>query len=114
MTSSRVDICQDRLDYKFIHPVHGQIHMLMRYKDIDGAQLDMHNSRLSFHVARPLHQFGSKLYDHTVPWPSTPSNQSVIREVGSLGTLSMVVEGEHLPLMASLLKQHLKVLMVVE
>jgi hypothetical protein len=113
MTSSRVDICDDRLDYRFIHPQHGQIQMLMRYQDIDAGQLDMRTGRLSFHVARPLHQFGSQIYNHSLPFYPPALNQPLHGGKGNLGMLSMVIEGEKLPLVATLLKQHVPCIDVV-
>ncbi|GAX75536.1 hypothetical protein CEUSTIGMA_g2979.t1 [Chlamydomonas eustigma] len=63
--TSVVSVFSDRLEYKFQHDRHGNVSMLMRYRDIDRAYLDSGSGRLTFHVCQPLNTFGSD-YNHKV------------------------------------------------
>lgn len=57
--TSVLSIFSDRLEYKFHHDRHGQVQMLMWFRDIDEATMDMSSLTLAFHVCRPLRHFGS-------------------------------------------------------
>ncbi len=63
--SSILSVFSDRLEYKFLHEKQkNSVEMLMRFRDIDRADLDLQLFRLTFHVCRPLNIFGME-YDHT-------------------------------------------------
>ena len=57
--TSTLNVFTDRLEYKFHHDHHGQVQMLMWFRDVDAAALDMSSLTLTFHVCRPLRHFGS-------------------------------------------------------
>jgi hypothetical protein len=59
LSTSVVSVFSDRLKYKFQHDKHGNVSMLMRFRDIDKASLDAGNGKLTFHVCQPLNTFGS-------------------------------------------------------
>lgn len=56
-SSSILTAYHDRLEYKFHHNNHGQVHMCMWFRDIGDARLE--GLVLSFHVARDLRHFGN-------------------------------------------------------
>ncbi len=68
-TSSRVDVCEDRLDYVFHHAEQGKVHMLMRYRDFLACVLDMKGLQLAFKVRRQgLRHFEGGVYDPQGPF----------------------------------------------
>lgn len=62
----RVDILADRLEYLFYHQQHGKIQMIMRFHDMEQAQVDMRRLVFRFRVRRQLRHFGSE-YDPSNP-----------------------------------------------
>ena len=58
--TSRPLLCfGNRLEYKFLHPDHKTVDMVMYYADTSDARVDERNAALRFHIDTPLDLFAS-------------------------------------------------------